>query len=210
MTEALLVSTVLLWLAVLALGAVALALVRQIGVLHERVVPVGALVTRDGPRIGEPAPELALVDLGAREVRVGGVSPEGRDTLLFFLSPTCPVCESLLPTALRVAGEQTPAARVVLASDGEAAEHREYARRHQIGDLPYVLSGALGMSYQVAKLPYAVLIDAQGVRRAKGLVNTREHVESLFEARRLGVASMQEYLERHDDRRRALGGGGIS
>jgi methylamine dehydrogenase accessory protein MauD len=38
------------------------------------------------------------------------------------------------------------------------------------------------LAYQVGKLPYAVLIDASGVIRAKGLVNTREHVESLFEA----------------------------
>jgi hypothetical protein len=40
-----------------------------------------------------------------------------------------------------------------------------------------------------------VLIDESGTIRAKGLVNTREHVESLFEAERLGVASLQEYLE---------------
>ena len=32
--------------------------------------------------------------------------------------------------------------------------------------------------------------------RARGLVNTREHVESLFEAREQGVASVQEYLGR--------------
>ena len=208
MNEALLISNLLLWVAVLALGAVVLALVRQVGVLHERVQPVGALVTREGPQIGERAPEISLVDLGEREVRVGGDSAAAGDTLLFFLSPTCPVCESLLPTVRRVAGEQQPPARVILASDGDPEEHRDYVRRHDLGALPYVLSGALGMTYQVAKLPYAVLIDAQGILRAKGLVNTREHVESLFEARRLGVASMQEYLERHDERRRAAGGGG--
>jgi hypothetical protein len=32
------------------------------------------------------------------------------------------------------------------------------------------------------------------VIRAKGLVNTREHFESLFEARDQGVASLQDYL----------------
>ena len=55
-----------------------------------------------------------------------------------------------------------------------------------------VIAGTL---FEVSKLPYAVLIDASGSIRAKGLVNTREHVESLFEADRLGVASLQEYLE---------------
>jgi methylamine dehydrogenase accessory protein MauD len=46
----------------------------------------------------------------------------------------------------------------------------------------------------VARLPYAALIDPQGVVRAKGLVNNREHLESLFEAERRGVASLQEFL----------------
>ena len=52
------------------------------------------------------------------------------------------------------------------------------------------------------KGPWAVLLDADGVLLAKGLVNTREHIESLFEAARLGVASMQEWLQEHDDVRR--------
>jgi methylamine dehydrogenase accessory protein MauD len=51
------------------------------------------------------------------------------------------------------------------------------------------------MTYGVAKLPYAVLIDEHGVVAAQGLVNTREHLESLFEAQRHGVASIQEYLK---------------
>ena len=49
------------------------------------------------------------------------------------------------------------------------------------------------MTWQVGKLPYAALIDASGVLRAKGLVNTREHLESLFEAKERGVASIQDW-----------------
>jgi methylamine dehydrogenase accessory protein MauD len=60
----------------------------------------------------------------------------------------------------------------------------------------YVLSRELGLDYQVPRLPYAVLIDGAGTVRARGLVNTREHLESLFEARHQGVASVQEYLGR--------------
>jgi len=48
----------------------------------------------------------------------------------------------------------------------------------------------------VEKLPYAVLLDAAGIVRAKGLVNTREHLESLLEAHERGVASVQDYLAR--------------
>jgi len=59
----------------------------------------------------------------------------------------------------------------------------------------YVVSAPLGISYQVSRLPFAVLIDAAGVLRARGIINSREHLESLFEAKRLGVASLQDYLE---------------
>ena len=39
-----------------------------------------------------------------------------------------------------------------------------------------------------------LLIDEAGILRARGLVNSREHLESLFEAKRLGVSSLQEYF----------------
>ena len=40
-----------------------------------------------------------------------------------------------------------------------------------------------------------MLIDSHGIVRAQGLVNTREHLESLFEATELGVATIQDYLQ---------------
>jgi len=57
-----------------------------------------------------------------------------------------------------------------------------------------VVSAPLGMTYQVSRLPFAALLDEAGVLRARGLVNSREHLESLFEAKRLGVASLQDYF----------------
>jgi hypothetical protein len=46
----------------------------------------------------------------------------------------------------------------------------------------------------VARLPWAALVDAQGILRSQGLVNSREHLESLLEAEALGVATLQEHL----------------
>jgi len=43
-------------------------------------------------------------------------------------------------------------------------------------------------------LTFAVLIDQQGNIASMGLVNSREHLESLFEAKERGVASLQDYL----------------
>ncbi|MFZ3034508.1 MAG: methylamine dehydrogenase accessory protein MauD [Parvibaculum sp.] len=193
MTETLIVSNVLLWLMVLGLAGTVILLSRQIGVLHERITPVGALMTARGVKVGEASREFHLGNLNGEPVTVGGTHKDGASTLVFFVSPTCPVCASLLPT-LRSLVKQTPNLRLVLASDGEEAEHRAFIERKGLGDLPYVLSMELGQSFGVGKLPYGVLIDAAGVLRAHGLVNNREHIESLLEAEREGVASIQDYM----------------
>jgi methylamine dehydrogenase accessory protein MauD len=83
---------------------------------------------------------------------------------------------------------------VMLASDGDVAAQQAFVDEYELGGFTYVLSTSLGMTYQVGKLPFAVLIDHDGVIRAKGLVNSREHLESLFEAKERGVASVQEYV----------------
>jgi len=196
MIDALVVSNVLLWIAVVVLAAVVLALLRQIGLLHERVAPAGALVGRERPQVGEIAPVLSLRDRNGREVGVGGAAADGRSTLLLFLSPTCPVCETLLPVARSVARRE--GSRLVLASDGPAGENERLVRDRErdLEHESYVVSAELGIAFQVGRVPYAVLIDAAGIVRARGLVNTREHLESLFEARERGVDSLQSFAAR--------------
>jgi len=196
MVEALLLSNLVLWIAVLILSAVVVALVRQIGVLHERVAPAGALLGRAGPQIGAAAPPFRVADWSGREVALGAPDAERRSTLLVFISPTCPVCKTMLEILDAVLRSERHWLRLVLASDGERAEHEAFVRAYGLEERTYVLSTELGLAYQVGKLPYAALIDADGVLRARGLVNTREHVESLFEAKERGIASVQEYLRR--------------
>ena len=195
MNDALLVSNVVLWLVVAALALVVLALARQVGLLHERLGPAGALALAGGPKTGEPAPALEVEDLRGERLALGGADAAGRSTLLVFLSPTCTVCRSLLP-ALRALARRERALRVVLASDGPRAEHEAFVTEHALADLPYVLSQPLGLAYRVARLPWAVLVDGRGVLRSQGLVNSREHLESLLEAEAHGVGSLQEHLAR--------------
>src|SRR3989442_5230146 len=97
MTQALLVSNVVLWAVVVLLGCVVAALARQIGVLHERVAPAGALMVGKGPAVGEPAPAVRVEDLAGTVHDLGGPGAGGLSTLLFFLSPTLPLCKTLLP-----------------------------------------------------------------------------------------------------------------
>jgi methylamine dehydrogenase accessory protein MauD len=191
---ALAVSNVVLWIVVLALLVVVLALTRQVGVLHERIAPAGALMLNRGLTVGEPVPAIDVVDLEGRGLRVGAQRSDGLSTLIVFLSPTCPVCESLLPALKSSRKDEQSWVQILLASDGEAATHREFVRSHGLADFPYIVSAPLGMTYQVSRLPFAALLDSAGKLRARGLVNSREHLESLFEAKRLGVASLQEYF----------------
>jgi methylamine dehydrogenase accessory protein MauD len=199
MTQALLVSNVVLWVTVVLLAGVVAALVRQIGVLYERVAPAGALMVSKGPAVGETAPVVHAEDLAGAVHAIGGVRADGRSTLLFFLSPTCPVCKTLLPALRSAARAEERWLDVVLASDGPRAEHEAFVHAQALGAFAYVLSSVLGVTHQVGKLPYAVLLDGAGIVRAKGLVNTREHLESLFEARERGVASIQEFFERSQE-----------
>jgi methylamine dehydrogenase accessory protein MauD len=127
-------------------------------------------------------------------MRLGGARADGKSTLLLFVSPTCPVCKSLLPIVKSSGRQERDWLAIILASDGNVDEHRNYVRSNGLADVPYILSAPLGMTYQVSRLPFAALIDEAGVLRARGLVNSREHLESLFEAKRLGVASLQDYF----------------
>src|SRR3989442_12255060 len=97
MTQALLVSNAVLWMVVVLLGCVVAALARQIGVLHERVAPAGALMVGKGPAVGEPAPVVRVEDLAGTVRDVGGAGARGRGTPPFFLSPTSPPRKTLPP-----------------------------------------------------------------------------------------------------------------
>ena len=88
---------------------------------------------------------------------------------------------------------------VVIAGDGTKPAYRAMASQHGLDGLPIILSEALGRAFGVAKLPYAVLLDESGRIASLGLINSREHLESLFEAKERGVASLQDYLARRKE-----------
>lgn len=194
MIEALVISNIVLWVAVLALAAVVFALTRQIGVLYERVAPAGALMVNKRLEVGMDAPKVPVVSLTQQRFEVGGSPAAGRSQLLFFLSPDCPVCKTLLPVIKSSRRSEQDWLDVVLVSDGEEQPHAQFVEQQKITDYPYVVSEIVGRTYGVSKLPYAVLIDEAGKIASLGIVNSREHLESLFEAKERKVGSIQEYM----------------
>lgn len=192
MITALIISQVLLWIIVGILAFAGLALARQVGVLFERVAPVGALTPSHGPAVGAPAPKLTLAALDGRRIVFGGPLAPGANRLVLFVSSKCPVCKKLIPIAKRFARAER--LEIIFAGDADEAEQRALIVAQDIAEFPFVNSMELGLAYGVDKLPHAVLLDDRGVILSRGLVNSREHLESLLEARDLGLASVQEYL----------------
>jgi thiol-disulfide isomerase/thioredoxin len=80
-------SYVILWVTVVLLCFTVVVLLRQIGILHTRVRPVGVHHGGEGLEAGVPAPPVPATDYAAAEL-----------TLVVFTSPTCTLCRELLPS----------------------------------------------------------------------------------------------------------------
>lgn len=188
------ISNVLLWIVVACMATVIYALTRQIGVLYERVAPAGALAMNQNLEVGQDAPELSLQTLDSKLVTIGGMPMDKKSQLIFFASPDCPVCKTLMPAVKSAAKHESDWLNLVIGSDGKNQDHLGYVKQQGLDEYPYVVSELLGKTYGVAKLPYAVLIDEKGKIASIGIVNSREHLDSLFEAKERNVASIQDFI----------------
>ncbi len=198
----LIISNILLWIATISLVVLSLALLRQIGVIYERIAPAGALAMNSQIKAKDKAPVVEAKSLAGTNVSVGKPKA-GKSQLLFFMSPECPVCKDYLPVALSVSKAEHNSVDLLLVSDGDL-KHEEYVKQHKLPAEQYILSELVGKTYGVSKLPFAVLIDKNGIISSLGIVNSREHLESLFNAQEMNVSSIQEYLEAASDKDGAL------
>jgi methylamine dehydrogenase accessory protein MauD len=182
-------SYVVLWLVVAVLCATVVALARQVGTLHLRLGPRGALeLDEEGPPLGEPIDPVELADLDGDPVTIA--SP-GEAQLLLFVSPGCSVCEQVLPALAAVADDGGMAPYVISDADAEHTARALGGRRLRA---PLVAAGGLARSLDVPGTPYALVLDSDGVVRAKGTPNNLEQVEGLADTarRRLSAASARK------------------
>jgi methylamine dehydrogenase accessory protein MauD len=193
MLTVLIVSQILSWIVILGLGLALLALARQVGVLHVRLAPAGALLSGKGPVVGEPAPVLDALTMEGSPIIIGKPRAASLKQLVLFVSPHCPLCKELIPIAKNFA--KTEKLDIVFVGDDDPDEQRAMIARLEMGSLPFVNSSIVGRSFHVDRLPHAALIGADGILLSKGLVNSREHLESLVTAHEMGVVSVQDYLK---------------
>lgn len=192
MMTALIVGQVLSWLVIIALVVALLALARQVGVLHMRVAPAGALQTSGGPAVGGKAPAVPAHTLEGKDVIVGGPAEDVPLRLLMFVSATCPLCKGLIPAARSFAKDER--VELTFVGDDDAQVQRGLIAAQGLENYHFINGPEVGQAFEVGKLPYAVLLDSDGTILSKGLVNSREHLESLVVAHEMGIATVQDYI----------------
>ena len=142
------------WVLLAVMAVVIVALARQVGTLHLRLGPRGALeIDDEGPALGEAALPTPAQDADGSPVVIGG---PGLRRVVVFSSPTCSVCRELVPAILAAAAAVRVAAQVV---------HDEEAEK----------------AWNVPGTPFVVALDESGVVQAKGTVNNLEQLEGLLD-----------------------------
>ena len=193
MMTALIVSQIITWILLLGLIAALLAVARQVGILHQRVAPAGALTPRQGPEVGTRVTRMRARALDGEHVEIGGTLPPGRVQMIFFVSAQCPLCKTLIPVAKSFARAENIG--LVFAGDDEDAVQRKLVADAGLSAFPFVNDPLPGRTLAVDKLPHAVLLDAEGTILARGLVNSREQFESMMVSAETGLPSVQHFLE---------------
>lgn len=148
------------WVLLVVLCVVVVALARQVGTLHLRLGPRGALeIDTEGPSLGEALPPVDARDADGASVVLGGA---GRKRLILFSSPTCIVCREVAPAVPVAARTADLLPQIVHDPDAER-------------------------TFDVPGTPFILVLDELGIVRAKGTVNTLEQVEGLVDtaARRM-------------------------
>lgn len=171
------VSYVVLWLLVGILAVIVVALARQIGTLHLRLGAQGALELDDeGPPLGSATAAVTTADVHGRTVVVGGAADSAR--VLLFATPGCRLCREVLP-ALHALKKARGVESFLITDASDEETQRAYGAAASHASL--VASIDLAQSYAVPGTPYVVVLDAAGVVRAKGTVNTLEQFEGLVD-----------------------------
>lgn len=190
-----LASYIALWLFVVLQTLTILGLARQIGILHVRIGPTGARMMNPGPQIGDVAPIIMMDDALGKAVTLGTV--RSKLTLIVFISLTCSTCKDILPGLKSLQRNEKNTLEIILVTSESTIEAaQDFVKEYDLSKtIPFVVSADLNITYKIGTVPYAVLVDRQGVVRSKGLVNNIAHVESLLNAEEKGFPTLESTLK---------------
>ena len=176
MSGAWLASYIALWAVVLFQGVVIFLLLRQLGVMY---LGTAQGVARDGLPVGRSAPEFTVQDVQGRQLSLADF--RGTSLLLIFGSANCAPCRALIPDLNVFAEERRSELDVLFLCQSEPEAARRFVAETGVR-VPVAVQpdDTLADAYKARVTPFAFLIDGEGVIRAKGLANNREHLELLL------------------------------
>jgi len=171
------VVVVVQWVAIVALAAVVLGVLRRLAPQLERAEPVKVLNPgRQGAEVGVKLPAFAARDEDGRPA--GDERLLGRPSVLLFLSAGCGPCLDLARDLEMISADQTArlAASLIVMTDADGL--RALALRRWVRTL--TISSAEGaQALGIRARPFAIAVVADGLVRGKRLVNTLAQVSDL-------------------------------
>jgi methylamine dehydrogenase accessory protein MauD len=188
----LIASVVLLYLLVCALAILVIVLYRQFGLIY---VGSRRSLEMTGPPVGARAPEgLRVVSPDSDELSLAldwGVVHTDGVTLLLLGGEACPICEHLLSHLDDDVPPGFEDVRVLFV-DKDPGSLPSTVPSSLTGRWQHWRSadGSVHSAFDVDVSPFAIVIDHEGIIRAKGIVSTRQAVKDLLrEARLPGTAA---------------------
>lgn len=165
METALVISSIFLWLIVLANVFLTMALIRRINAEPER-----GPAFETGPSLETPAPDYVAMTLDGERTTLDDYA--GRPTTFVFVSPSCTPCHELLPSLKHLGPQARQAgAELVLVSSGTFEETKEIAQRLE-GQIPVLVApheeNTFFHDYNIKGTPSFCSLNEQGTVVATG------------------------------------------
>jgi methylamine dehydrogenase accessory protein MauD len=177
MNAFLLISTLVLWVAVLLLGFLLFGALRAMALVRWRLDQLEATTPRrqgrSGLRPGKKAPEFTLPTIAGGELGLQHYA--GRQLLLVFMQPGCGPCHQITPELNRL--QDAGQVQVLVIQNGTSEAVQKWIKESQ-PRFPVALQERFSLSkrYEVFATPFAFLIDERGVIAARGIVSTKQYL----------------------------------
>jgi methylamine dehydrogenase accessory protein MauD len=183
MSTVLIVSSIALWIAVIAVGFLLLGTLRALGLVQWRLDQLEATrpsrINREGLKPGRKAPGFRLPRVDGGECSLDDYA--GKRVLLVFVQTNCGPCHEVVPALNRL--QHSGELKVLAINNAEPEEAQQWAAEVNAG-FPVLVQDRLEISkkYQVFATPFAFLIDERGVIASTGIVNNQQHVRFVLDA----------------------------
>jgi methylamine dehydrogenase accessory protein MauD len=184
MSVVLVISSVLLWLALLGVAFLLLGTLKALTFLRWQLEQLQATNPtrkgRSGLKVGTKSPPFTLHSVAGGEVSLADHA--GRQVFLVFVQTGCGPCHAVAPDLNRL--QRSGKCEVLVVSNGEPEAVAKWTREVH-AEFPVLIQEKWSVSkrYEVLATPFAFLIDEQGVIASKGFVSNKQYVSFVLERR---------------------------